>query len=78
MIQRRPRRKIREFCPGWPGLRDTDGDTLWLIVSGPEELEFLKDSQSLVDLSHYYPEDPKQLPPELAGITRPPETTPVP
>jgi mannose-6-phosphate isomerase-like protein (cupin superfamily) len=55
---------------------DTDHDTLWLIVGGPEELEFLKGSQSPIDLSRYYPEDPKQLPPELAGTTWPPEPPP--
>lgn len=51
---------------------DTEQETLWLIVSGPEELEFLQGSQSPIDLSRYYPEDPTQLPPELAGTDWPP------
>lgn len=46
---------------------DTQADVLWLIVGGPEELEFLQGSQSATDLSLFYPEDPTQLPPELAG-----------
>jgi uncharacterized cupin superfamily protein len=45
---------------------DTEADTLWLIVGPPEELEFLQGSKSQ-DLSLVYPEDPKQLPLELAG-----------
>jgi mannose-6-phosphate isomerase-like protein (cupin superfamily) len=52
---------------------DTKDDTLWLIVSGPEELEFLKGSKSPIDLSLYYPEDPKQLPRELEGVQWPPQ-----
>ena len=51
---------------------DTDADALWLIVGGPEELEFLQGSKSRVDLSLFYPEDPKQLPPELEGRQWPP------
>lgn len=53
---------------------DTDVDVLWLIVGAPEELEFLQGSKSATDLSLFYPEDPKQLPPELAGCTWPPKT----
>jgi hypothetical protein len=45
---------------------------LWLIVGAPEEMEFLKGSLSDMDLSLIYPEDPKQLPPELAGKEWPP------
>ena len=51
---------------------DTDTDVLWLIVGGPEELEFLQGSKSAVDLSRFYPTDPKQLPKELAGAVWPP------
>jgi mannose-6-phosphate isomerase-like protein (cupin superfamily) len=54
---------------------DSDADTLWLIVGAPEELEFLQGSKSQMDLSLIYPEDPKQLPPELAGTTWPPAPT---
>ena len=46
---------------------DTDAETLWLIIGAPEELEFLQGSKSQMDLSLIYPEDPTQLPPELAG-----------
>jgi mannose-6-phosphate isomerase-like protein (cupin superfamily) len=51
---------------------DTDSDVLWLIVGGPEELEFLQGSKSATDLSRFYPTDPKQLPKELAGVAWPP------
>jgi mannose-6-phosphate isomerase-like protein (cupin superfamily) len=51
---------------------DTDHDALWLIVGAPEELEFLRGSQSETDLSLFYPTDPTQLPKELAGTTWPP------
>ena len=52
---------------------DTDAETLWLIVGAPEELEFLQGSKSQnVDLSLIYPQDPTELPPELAGKTWPP------
>lgn len=52
---------------------DTDTETLWLIVGAPEELEFLQGSKSQnVDLSLIYPQDPTQLPPELAGKQWPP------
>ena len=54
---------------------DTDAETLWLIVGAPEELEFLQGSKSPMDLSVIYPEDPKQLPPELAGQVWPPAQT---
>jgi mannose-6-phosphate isomerase-like protein (cupin superfamily) len=52
---------------------DTDRDALWLIVGAPEELEFLKGSQSQTDLSLFYPSDPTQLPKELAGVIWPPK-----
>lgn len=52
---------------------DTDAETLWLIIGAPEELEFLQGSKSQMDLSLMYPEDPTQLPPELAGKRWPPQ-----
>jgi mannose-6-phosphate isomerase-like protein (cupin superfamily) len=54
---------------------DTESEALWLVVGAPEELEFLKGSKSDIDLSLIYPEDPTQLPAELAGRQWPPETT---
>jgi mannose-6-phosphate isomerase-like protein (cupin superfamily) len=53
---------------------DTDADVLWLIIGGPEELEFLQGSKSKIDLSLIYPVDPTQLPHELAGHQWPPST----
>ena len=52
---------------------DTHAEVLWLIVGGPEELEFLQGSKSKMDLSLIYPVDPKQLPKELAGVEWPPK-----
>jgi len=52
---------------------DTEEEVLWLIIGAPEELEFLQGSKSPMDLSGIYPVDPKQLPPELAGVAWPPE-----
>ena len=52
---------------------DTDEEVLWLIVGAPEELQFLQGSKSQMDLSLIYPVDPKQLPPELAGVEWPPK-----
>lgn len=51
---------------------DTAEDVLWLVVGGPEELEFLQGSWSPIDLSDIYPTDPTQLPPELEGVSWPP------
>jgi mannose-6-phosphate isomerase-like protein (cupin superfamily) len=51
---------------------DTDQETLWLIVGAPEEPEALPGAQC--DMSLFYPVDPKQLPPELAGKQWPPQT----
>jgi mannose-6-phosphate isomerase-like protein (cupin superfamily) len=52
---------------------DTDAEVLWLIIGGPEELEFLQGSKSTgMDLSLIYPVDPKQLPKGLAGVEWPP------
>ena len=52
---------------------DTDEEVLWLIIGAPEELEFLKGSQSDMDLSLIYPVDPTQLPEELDGVEWPPQ-----
>ena len=52
---------------------DTDAEVLWLIVGAPEELEFLPGAKTPPDLSLIYPEDPKQLPPELADAEWPPK-----
>ena len=52
---------------------DTDAEVLWLIVGAPEETEFLQGSKSKIDLSLFYPVDPKQLPKELAGEEWPPK-----
>jgi mannose-6-phosphate isomerase-like protein (cupin superfamily) len=52
---------------------DTDAETLWLIIGAPEELELLPTAAAKPDLSRIYPEDPTQLPPELAGRTWPPK-----
>jgi mannose-6-phosphate isomerase-like protein (cupin superfamily) len=49
---------------------DTGNEVLWLIVAGPEEMEFLQGVK--VDMSLIYPVDPKQLPPELGSVTWPP------
>jgi mannose-6-phosphate isomerase-like protein (cupin superfamily) len=51
---------------------DTQTEVLWLVVGGPEELEFLQGSKSKMDLSLIYPVDPKQLPKELADAEWPP------
>jgi mannose-6-phosphate isomerase-like protein (cupin superfamily) len=48
---------------------DTQTEVLWLIVGAPEELELLGGK---FDKSLIYPEDPAQLPPELAGKQWPP------
>ncbi|HVY68531.1 MAG TPA: cupin domain-containing protein [Verrucomicrobiae bacterium] len=50
---------------------DTETETLWLILGAPEEPELLSGK---ADLSLIYPVDPKQLPPELAGVAWPPTT----
>jgi|ERR1041385_1431182 mannose-6-phosphate isomerase-like protein (cupin superfamily) len=52
---------------------DTESEVLWLIVGAPEELEFLHGASTKPDLSLIYPVDPKQLPPELAGVEWPPK-----
>ena len=50
---------------------DTDVEVLWLIIGGPEELEFLPGAKAKVDMSSIYPTDPTQLPKELAGVQWP-------
>lgn len=53
---------------------DTDTEVLWLIIGGPEELEFLQGSKSTgMDPSLIYPTGPTQLPKELAGVEWPPK-----
>ena len=52
---------------------DTEAEVLWLIVGAPEELEFLPGAKTPPDLSLIYPEDPKQLPPELTDVEWPPK-----
>lgn len=47
---------------------DTDEETLWLIVSGPDK-EFEPGQMNPQD---FYPSDPKQLPPELKDAAWPP------
>jgi mannose-6-phosphate isomerase-like protein (cupin superfamily) len=51
---------------------DEETETLWLIIGAPEELELLPGAASL---SLIYPEDPTQLPPELAGKHWPPNAS---
>lgn len=48
---------------------DTAEESLWLIVAAPQEGH----SGANVEPSRFYPEDPKSLPPELAGRVWPPE-----
>ncbi|HET9581556.1 MAG TPA: cupin domain-containing protein [Gemmatimonadota bacterium] len=45
---------------------DSPDEALWLIVAAPQE-------SGELDLSRIYPQDPKSLPPELAGKAWPPE-----
>jgi len=42
---------------------DTPDEALWLIVAAPQE----GPSGTKMDTSQFYPQDPKSLPPELAG-----------
>lgn len=49
---------------------DTESEVLWLIVGAPDA-EF--EPGEKVDMSLYYPVDPKQLPKELAGSEWPPK-----
>jgi mannose-6-phosphate isomerase-like protein (cupin superfamily) len=47
---------------------DTDTEVLWLILGGPEELEFLQGSKSQMDLTLICPVDPKQLHSSLPAL----------
>ena len=47
---------------------DTPEEALWLIVAAPQESPSV-----LQDTARIYPQDPKSLPPELAGRTWPPK-----
>src|SRR5207237_3751632 len=53
---------------------DTDVEVLWLIVGGPEELEFLPGAETKPDMSVINPVDPKQLPKELVVVEWPPKS----
>jgi mannose-6-phosphate isomerase-like protein (cupin superfamily) len=55
---------------------DTESETLWLIVGAPEELELLPTALTKPDLTLIYPQDPTELPPELAGREWPPREHP--
>jgi mannose-6-phosphate isomerase-like protein (cupin superfamily) len=52
---------------------DGEADVLWLIVSAPEETEFMPGVKIKPDMSQIYPVDPKQLPEELADVEWPPK-----
>ncbi|HEX5043794.1 MAG TPA: hypothetical protein VFV75_12860 [Candidatus Polarisedimenticolaceae bacterium] len=47
---------------------DTPAASLWLVVAAPQERSHV----SGADLSRFYPEDPRSLPPELADRVWPP------
>ena len=47
---------------------DTPQESLWLIVAAPQEGQ----SGAGADPARFYPQDPKSLPPELAGKAWPP------
>lgn len=49
---------------------DTENDVLWLVIGAPEKE--LEPGQTL-DRKLLYPEDPGQLPKELAGVVWPPK-----
>jgi mannose-6-phosphate isomerase-like protein (cupin superfamily) len=51
---------------------DSDVEVLWLIVGAPEEPEALPGPK--FDISLFYPVEPTQLPPELAGKQWPPRS----
>lgn len=48
---------------------DTSEEVLWMIVGAPPEAQLGGGS----GMSEFYPEDPRTLPPELAGRVWPPE-----
>lgn len=47
---------------------DTPEDALWLILAAPQEQPAVFESEP----ARFYPEDPRSLPPELAGRAWPP------
>jgi mannose-6-phosphate isomerase-like protein (cupin superfamily) len=51
---------------------DTENEVLWLIIGAPEEPEAMPGAKT--DMTLFYPVDPSQLPPELAGTTWPPKS----
>ena len=52
---------------------DTEVEVLWLIIGAPEEPE-LRGAAACRQLSSIYPEDPRELPKELAGSEWPPKS----
>jgi mannose-6-phosphate isomerase-like protein (cupin superfamily) len=48
---------------------DSSEDSLWLIVAAPQEARIRPETEP----ARFYPEDPKSLPPELAGRGWPPK-----
>ena len=59
----------------WPNqmrqvFNDTDEEVLWLITGAPDR-EVSKGEKP--DPTRFYPSDPTELPPELAGVRWPPE-----
>jgi len=48
---------------------DTDEEVLWLMIGAPDH-EF--EPGETFDIKRFWPEDPKQLPKELEGVTWPP------
>jgi mannose-6-phosphate isomerase-like protein (cupin superfamily) len=48
---------------------DAPEESLWLILAAPQEGQL----GAAADMSRIYPQDPKSLPPELAGRVWPPE-----
>lgn len=53
---------------------DTEEEVLWLIMSAPEETEFLPGATTKPDMSLIYPTEPTQLPKELSGKEWPPKS----
>jgi quercetin dioxygenase-like cupin family protein len=67
--------KKHEGIHVWPDqmrqvFNDTEETVLWLITGAPDN-EVPKGETP--DLTKFYPSDPKQLPPELAGVCWPPD-----
>jgi len=49
---------------------DTEDEVMWLIIGAPDK-EF--DSDEEIDMKHFWPEDPTQLPSELKDVVWPPK-----